>query len=520
MRSVSKLACSDLRGEARAGHEAHIVVERSGRVEVVWAAVARDIANVVEVAEIASWVAPGTNTAALSIQPSLHAEGGVLAKLLGTVVGVHVELEVVVPDIAARSVLRFERVAGTVTEASADGPASLCLESAAARGRHNLSVDGGSTVREVTGGVAWRGSSERDRRASSERGAQSGRCILGGDNVGLNGSLDRVRGIAGSHDTFVKGSLAANAVITTDAQDDRTLLVHWVVARWSNAAVVCGKGARRSVSTTNSPLVWLALGDRSQESVVDCWVCSVLASALTREETILEISHHPWSISSSSSPDCAGTEVKSLHVPISSVEVVCLGISIVETAATVVVSAVEDSIHSFGSITGCDAASLVVAVSGAWRHEDSVCFLSIQSHWRSNSTCQIVVAICSWTAGSTTWRCLCKMVTTSGLVVDNSDFTRRATAEAVLSGSVGSASGREWLNVRRCAVRSTADLVEGAIKGVVQSTGGAVCGDTWRVPGSVNVARTCGGEGARSHQAKGSPKIGARKHGWSMVWVA
>ena len=83
--------------EAVAGYKAHVVVERAGGVECVNAAVARDVYQVVVVAQVTGGISPGLDRIALAVEAGLRAEGGVFAELFGAVVGVELELEVVVP---------------------------------------------------------------------------------------------------------------------------------------------------------------------------------------------------------------------------------------------------------------------------------------------------------------------------------------------------------------------------------------------------------------------------------------
>lgn len=127
------------------------------------AAVARDIADVAVVAEIAGGIAPGSNRVALAVKAGLWAERGVLVELLGAVVGVDQEREVVVPDVAPGGVHGLEREAGAVSQAGANGPAGLLFEGGGAGGRDDLRVDGGAGVCEVACRAAGRSGPQGDR---------------------------------------------------------------------------------------------------------------------------------------------------------------------------------------------------------------------------------------------------------------------------------------------------------------------------------------------------------------------
>ena len=125
-------------------------------------AVARGVAQVVVVAEIAGGITPGSNRVALAVEAGLWAKRGVFGELLGAVVRVKLEHEVVVPYVAAGGVRGLEREAGAVAKAGANRPAGLLFESRAARRRDDLGVDGGAGVCDVACRTAGRGGPQRD----------------------------------------------------------------------------------------------------------------------------------------------------------------------------------------------------------------------------------------------------------------------------------------------------------------------------------------------------------------------
>merc|ERR1711879_56952 len=57
------------------------------------------------------------------------------------------------------------------------------------------------------------------------------RFVACGNNVGLHSVVCCVGGVPLSHDTFVKGSHGRATVITSDTEDDCSLLLHWCIAR-------------------------------------------------------------------------------------------------------------------------------------------------------------------------------------------------------------------------------------------------------------------------------------------------
>ena len=92
------------------------------------AAVARGVAPIAVVVDITCGIAPQSNRVALAVEAGLRAERGVFVELLAAVAGIEHELEVVVPYVAAGSVLGLERVAGAVAKAGANRPAGLLFE--------------------------------------------------------------------------------------------------------------------------------------------------------------------------------------------------------------------------------------------------------------------------------------------------------------------------------------------------------------------------------------------------------
>lgn len=361
------------------------------------AAVARCVEHVAIVTEIASGIAPGSNRVTLAGEGGLRAEGGVFVELLGAVVGVEQEREVVVPYVAAGGVDGLKREAGTVAKSGTNGPAGLLLEGGGAGRRDDLGVDGRAGVCDVPCRAAGCGGPQRNGGADGEGRAARQRhgAVLGGYDIGLDRVLGGVGRIAGGHDALVEGALGADAVVAADAENDGALFAHRVVARrsWARAAVVRRQRARCSVGTADRPQVWPSLDGRSDEPVRDGRVASVVARAGAREEAVLEIGHDPRAAAGARAPAGAVAIVDGLHVAVARIGTAGLGIAVVEAAAAVVVSAVKHCVDALGRVACSCAAGSVVAVAGAGRDEDAVRLLTVQRDRCANCAGQVVVAI-------------------------------------------------------------------------------------------------------------------------------
>lgn len=93
------------------------------------AAVAGSIQHVVEVSEIAGGIAPASKRGARAAKTRLRAECGIFVELLGAIIGIEQEFEVVVTNVAPRGVNGLEREAGAVAKTGANRPAGLLFES-------------------------------------------------------------------------------------------------------------------------------------------------------------------------------------------------------------------------------------------------------------------------------------------------------------------------------------------------------------------------------------------------------
>ena len=154
------------------------------------------------------------------------------------------------------------------------------------------------------------------------------------DHICLDSVLDVVRGVSTRHDTFVEGTLTRVAVVTSDTQNDGTLLVHRVVSIGSLAAVMRREPTGLRITASDGPQVArIALDDGCDEARGDGGIVFVLLVVVTGEEAVLEIGHDPRPISGSRAPVGAGAKVDGFHMGVASVEVVGFGVAVVEAAA-------------------------------------------------------------------------------------------------------------------------------------------------------------------------------------------
>src|SRR3954469_17553501 len=111
----------------RSGHPADVVGPQRGGVERVHTALTGGVTEVVVVPHVTGRIVVRPEGVALSVETGLRAEGGVLGEQLAAVIGVQVELEVRMPQIAAGRVLRLERPARAVGQAGPHDPGRVGL---------------------------------------------------------------------------------------------------------------------------------------------------------------------------------------------------------------------------------------------------------------------------------------------------------------------------------------------------------------------------------------------------------
>lgn len=483
-------------------------------------------------ADVAGGVAPGADGHALAVDAGLGAVGGVLAEGLAAVGGVDVELVVLVADEAPRGVDGLEGEAAGVAEAGADGPLGV-----AGRGGDLLGVDGLAVVGEEPARAAGRGGGEGHRGADGQGVAdvEVRLGVAGGGDVGLHLGVGVVRGVAGDHGALVKGALGAVAVVAADAEDDGALLAHGVVVALGGArAVVDGlDGVRVAVAALEGPVVArVALEVAGDEARRLHRVVRLLALLAAGEEVVLQVGHDPGPVAvAGAAPAVALAEVERLHAPVADalaggVDVVRLGVAVVEAARRVVVRAVEHGVHALGVVVERDALGLVVAVPRHGRAEHAVRPLAVERHGRAVRARQEVEAAGLGTVAGAAAGGTRQVVLVAGLVVDDGDAARLAVAEGVLVVDVGHAARRRRRDVLRRPVAAE-ELVQRAAIAAVEGAGQAVGGDAGRPAGLVDVAGALAavpghdgrgqglavGQGAHGGNTQGqSPSVTAENH--------
>src|SRR6185312_5385439 len=237
-----------------------------------------------------------------------------------------------------------------------------------------LGAAGGGGVRVVQALARTHRVQRTTRTAGATATAGAAGTVPGCDDVGLDGGFGGGGGVAGGHDAFGEGAVDAVAVVAADAEDDRALLVHRVVARdvRAGATVVGGEAAGLGVAAEDGPLVGAALDHRGGVPVVRRRVVRVVALVQAGEQAVLHVRHDPRAVARAVAPDLDAAEVDGLHRAVAIVVVVGLGVAVVEAAAAVVVLAVEDRVLGLGVVAGGDAVGGVVAVAGARDDRDAV----------------------------------------------------------------------------------------------------------------------------------------------------
>src|SRR6202034_158004 len=150
-------------------------------------------------------------------------------------------------------------------------------------------------------GAAAAGHERPGRAAAARRAAVAGR-----DDVGLDGGLGRGGRVPGGHDALVEGAGRAVAVVAADAEDDRALLLHRVVAGRANPAVIGGEGAGLGVAAEDGPLVRAAFDHGGGVPVAGGRVVGVVAGRGAGEQAVLHVGHDPGAVAGAVAPGLLG----------------------------------------------------------------------------------------------------------------------------------------------------------------------------------------------------------------------
>ncbi len=309
--------------------------------------------------------------------------------------------------------------------------------------------------------------------------------VSGRGDVRLDGGLGRGRRVAGGHDALVEGAGGAVAVVAADAQQDRAFLVHRVVAGGTRSAEEGGQAPGLRVAAQDRPLVRPALDHGGGEPVVDRRVARVLAVGVgAGVQAVLQVGHDPRAAAGAGVPVRGVAEVDRLHGAVAVVVVAGLGVAVVEAAAVVVVRAVHDVVLTLGAVPGGDAVGVVVAVADGGRGEDAVGLVPADGDGRRGGVGGVVRGVHVPAGGRHG-----QVVTTAGLVVDDSDDAAGTGAEGVLRGGVGVSARAQQADVERGVVRGTPHLVKRAVVRAVQRPRGGVRRHTRRSGRRVDVTR-------------------------------
>lgn len=147
--------CQHHSSQARSNNPAHIVIPRPSSVLRKRATIARNVAQVVEVADIACRVVSGLERiGSLAVEAGLRAESRIFVHGLATIIGIEPERKVVVTDEATRCEFAFEGDAVCIAESCADSPASTLLQCGRAGRGEYLGVDRGAGSRAGSGKIS------------------------------------------------------------------------------------------------------------------------------------------------------------------------------------------------------------------------------------------------------------------------------------------------------------------------------------------------------------------------------
>src|SRR5262249_15595772 len=146
------------------------------------------------------------------------------------------------------------------------------------------------------------------------------------------------------------------------------------------------------------------------------------------------------------------------------------------------VGAFGDHVHALGLAAGGDAVGGVVAVAVAGGDVHAVDLVPAGRHRQRGGVGALVGGRVGGAPGGDG-----AVGVVGGVVGDAHDGAVRAGAEGVVRGRVGVAAGAEHADVRRRPVGPAFDLVQRAVVGAEQGTGGAVGGNAGRAAAGVDV---------------------------------
>src|SRR5580698_848104 len=206
--------------------------------------------------------------------------------------------------------------AGDVHAAAVDGERPVAVDGPVLRGGvavarphlHLVAVGAAGVIVVDAVGAVVAGHDRPGRPAAAARSAVAGR-----DDVGLDGGLGRGGRVAAGHDALVEGAGRALTVVAADAEDDRALLLHRVVAGRANPAEVGREAAGLGVAAEDGPLVGPALDHGRGETIRRGRVGRVKAGVGPGEQAVLHVGHDPGAVARAEAPGLLRAEVDGLH---------------------------------------------------------------------------------------------------------------------------------------------------------------------------------------------------------------
>src|SRR6266567_3781217 len=193
-------------------------------------------------------------------------------------------------------------------------------------------------------------------------------------DVGLDRVVGSVRRVAGGHHAFEEVPGRTVAVVAADPEDDGALLMHGDVAALGGQrpAVPGGQPARIGVAALDRVRTCaVVLHQGGDERALVARVVRVIAVAAT-EQAVLQVCLHPRAAPITRREPAQGAEVDRVHVPVTVVTGVGLGVAVVEAASAVDVGGAGDHVGTLRRRPGRHPGGGIVAVPDPGGHVDPI----------------------------------------------------------------------------------------------------------------------------------------------------
>src|SRR6185312_9245334 len=193
-------------------------------------------------------------------------------------------------------------------------------------------------------------------------------------------------------------------------------------------------------------------------------------------------------------PGSGIAKVGGFHGSIAVIAAISLRVSVVVTAATIVVTAVDYPVLAFGLIVNGGSVSVIPPQPHSWCDEDAINLVSHDRDRRPIGDRNVVESSHGWPVESAVRR-LNQVVAVARLIVKRRDPAISIGAESILRLRVRVSTrippgGLHHADVQSLAVRLTHDLIQRAVVGCVKSARAAVSRHAGRAPRGVNITRT------------------------------